>query len=224
MFGYLLIEHFHQQITGGEFGIVSSNQQVNFKNIYFKDCQTAFSAAGGFTNLIQGATFDTCGLGVDISSKSLASLVLLDSSSINSGPVVKFRDSSNDSGDRNNQIVIENLSHDNSNPIAIDSAGNEKLKATANIDTWVWGNVQPGQGEPGAYQSGTAYNTQRPSSLLVDGKYFTKAQPTYDEYTTDQFVNVKSVPGYPVKGDGSTDDSASLNAILLQNANSCKLT
>ena len=150
--------------------------------------------------------------------------MLLDTRSINSGPVVKFRDSSRDSGDRNNQIVIENLSHDNSNPIAVDSAGNEKLKATANIDTWVWGNVQPGPGEPGAYQSGTVYNTQRPSSLLVDGKYFTKAQPTYDEYTTNQFVNVKSVPGYPVKGDGSTDDSASLNAILLQNANSCKIT
>jgi glucan 1,3-beta-glucosidase len=150
--------------------------------------------------------------------------VLLDSSSINSGPVIKFHDSSNDSGGRNNQIVIENLSHDNSNPIAIDSNGNKKLEATANIDTWVWGNVQPGNAEPGAYQSGTSYHTQRQSSLLLNGKYFTKAQPTYDGYTIDQFVNVKSVPGYPVKGDGSTDDSASLNAILLENANSCKIT
>jgi glucan 1,3-beta-glucosidase len=214
----------YQQITGGEFGINSSNQQVNFKNVSFKNCQTAFLATGGFTNLIQGATFDTCGLGVDISRGGLASLVLLDSKSINSGPVIKFHDSSSDSGPRNNQIVIENLSHDNSNPIAIDSDGNEKLKATANIGTWVWGNVEPGNAEPGAYQSGTAYSTQRPTSLLSDGKYFTKAQPTYNGYTTDQFVNVKSVPGYPVKGDGSTDDSASLNAILLENANSCKIT
>jgi glucan 1,3-beta-glucosidase len=176
-------------------------------------------ASGGFTNLLQGATFDTCGLGVDISSGGLASLVLLDSSSINSGPVVKFRDSSNDSGGRNNQIVIENLAHDNSNSIVIDSNGNEKLKATANIDTWVWGNV-----EPGTYQTGTAFQAQRQTSLLLDGKYFTKAQPTYDGYTVDQFVNVKSVPGFPVKGDGRTDDSASLNAILLENANSCKIT
>ena len=102
-----------------------------------------------------------------------------------------YHDSSNDSGDRNNQVVIENLSHDGSNPIAIDTNGNTKLGSTSKIDTWVWGNVDPGN-----YQTGKTLGTSRSPSLLSNGKYFTMAQPTYGQYAADQFVNVKAVSGH----------------------------
>jgi hypothetical protein len=200
-------------------GIKNSNQQVNFKNIYFKYCTTAFEASGGHTALLQGATFDTCGFGIDMTSNSLGSMVLLDSSSINSGTVVKFHDSSNDGGNRNSQLLIQNLSHNTNNAIAVDSNGNVKLAAVSHVDTWVWGNVTPGQ-----YETGTSFTTTRPAALLADNKYFTKSQPTYAEYGSDQVVNVKAVDGHTVKGDGSTDDSASLNAILADNAANCKIS
>lgn len=207
------------QITGGKVGIKNSNQQVNFKNIYFKYCTTAFEASGGHTALLQGATFDTVGLGIDMSSNSLGSMVLLDSKSTNSGTVVKFHDSSNDGGKRNSQILIQNLVHDTNNPIAVDSNNNEKLASADSVDTWVWGNLTPGQ-----YETGTKFSTSRPDVLLSNGKYFTRAQPTYAEYASDQIVNVKSVDGHTVKGDGSTDDVESLNAILADNAANCKIT
>ncbi|KAF7596872.1 hypothetical protein BBP40_011917 [Aspergillus hancockii] len=207
------------RITGGVVGIKNSNQQVNFKNIYFKYCTTAFQATGGHTALLQGATFDTCGYGIDMTSNGLGSMVLLDSSSVNSGTVVKFHDSSNDGGNRNSQILIQNLSHDTNNAIAVDSNGNVKLVAVSHVDTWVWGNVTPGQ-----YETGTSFATTRPDVLLADNKYFTRAQPTYAEYASDQVVNVKAVDGHSVYGDGSTDDSASLNAILADNAANCKIT
>lgn len=146
-------------------------------------------------------------------------MVLLDSKSINSGPVVKFTDSSNTDGDRNNQIVIENLQHDNDNPIAVKSDDSVALAAAPTIDTWVWGNA-----DPNGYQTGTQYKTVRPDALLKDGAYFTKDAPTYGEFASDQVVNVKSVADHPVKGDGKTDDAASLNAILLDNAANCKIT
>lgn len=169
---------------------------------------------------MQGATIDTCGFGIDATnSGQLGSLVILDTTSINSGPVITFHDSSNDSGDRNNQIIIENLSHSGTNPIAVDDNGNTKLGSTSSIDTWVWGNETPGN-----FQTGKVSTTTRPNLLLKGGKYFTKPQPTYGQYASDQFVNVKAVSGFPVKGDGSTDDSASLNAILLQNAANCKIS
>lgn len=38
--------------------------------------------------------------------------------------------------------------------------------------------------------------------------------PTYKEYSVSQVLNIKSVPGYPVYGDGVTDDTGSINAIL----------
>ncbi|CAI7588609.1 unnamed protein product [Penicillium pancosmium] len=207
------------QITGGKVGIKNSNQQVNFKNIYFKYCTTAFLASGGHTALLQGATFDTVGLGIDMSGNGLGSLVLLDSKSSNSGTVVKFHDSSNDGGARNSQLLIQNLAHDTNNAIAVDSNNNVKLAAAASVDTWVWGNLTPGQ-----YETGTKFTTSRPDVLLSNGKYFTRAQPTYAEYASDQVINVKSVDGHTVKGDGSTDDVESLNAILADNAANCKIT
>ncbi|KAE8383081.1 pectate lyase superfamily protein-domain-containing protein [Aspergillus bertholletiae] len=207
------------QITGGAVGIKNSNQQVNFKNISFKYCRTAFEAAGGHTVLLQGATFDSCSNGINMTSNSLGSLVLLDSSAINSGPVIQFHDSSHDSKSHNSQILIQNLSHDNNNAIAVDSNGDVKLGAVSHVDTWVWGDVAPGQ-----YERGTSFRTSRPGVLLANNKYFTRVQPTYAEYSSDQIVNVKAVKGYNVKGDGSTDDSASLNAILADNAANCRIT
>lgn len=208
------------QVTGGAIGIQNSNQQVNFKNIYFKFCSTAYVAKGGWTSLLQGVTFDTCGVGADISRGNAGDLVLLDSASVNSGVTVLFRDSSSDSGGRNNQVVIENLKHDNSNAIAKTSEGKTVLAAQSVIDTWVWGNADPGN-----YQTGTSYSTPRPAGLLDStGRFFTMEAPTYANYGIDQIVNVKGVSGLPVKGDGKSDDSSSLNAILAQNAASGKVS
>jgi glucan 1,3-beta-glucosidase len=208
------------QITGGAIGIQNSNQQVIFKNIYFKFCRTAYVAPGGFNSLLQGVTFDTCGVGIDATgTPGHGDVILLDSESKNSGNTVVFRDSSNNSGDRNNQVVIQNLKHDTNNPIAVTSNGQVVLPAQSTVTTWVWGNAVPGQ-----YQKGTTYaNTRSPSLLDGSGKFFMMDAPTYAGYAKDQIVNVKDA-GFTVKGDGKTDDSAALNAILLQNAANCKIT
>jgi glucan 1,3-beta-glucosidase len=145
-------------------------------------------------------------------------VILVDAKSVNSGTTIVFRESGTQ-GDRNEQITIENLTHDNSNPIAVNSNGVTRLAATSHVDTWVWGNAIPGY-----FQSGTTYTTTRPGALLDSNQnYFTADAPTYAGYALDQFINVKSVSGYPVKGDGATDDSASLNAILKQAATNCKI-
>ena len=39
--------------------------------------------------------------------------------------------------------------------------------------------------------------------------------PTYQDFTIDQVVNVKTVANLPVRGDGTTDDTANINTILL---------
>jgi len=48
------------------------------------------------------------------------------------------------------------------------------------------------------------------------------APPTYQEYALDQFINIESVPGLTVFGDGVHDDTANTNAILSKFAG-CKL-
>lgn len=207
------------QITGGAIGIQNTNQQVNFKNIYFKSCATAYVAPGGFNSLLQGVTFDTCGVGIDATG-SHGNVILLDSESKNSGNTIVFQDSSNSSSNRNNQVVIQNLKHNTNNSIAVTSANQIALAAKTSVETWVWGNAVPGQ-----YQKGTTYPNTRSQALLDgSGKFFMKDAPNFAGYAQDQIVNVKSVAGLPVSGDGRTDESASLNAILAQNAANCKIT
>jgi glucan 1,3-beta-glucosidase len=68
-------------------------------------------------------------------------------------------------------------------------------------------------------QYGTTVTTPRPSGLLnANEDYFTLAPPTYSQYSSNQFVNIKYVNGLPVYGDGATDDTANINAILQQYA------
>jgi hypothetical protein len=126
-----------------------TNKSIS-KNIYFNRSSTAYNATGGWTSLLQGVTFDMCGRGVDLTEEGAGSLVLLVSKSTNSGPVIKFTDSSNTNGDRNNQIVIENLQHDTDNAIAVKSDDSIALAAADTIDTWMGGNA-----DPDGYQTGT---------------------------------------------------------------------
>ena len=67
-------------------------------------------------------------------------------------------------------------------------------------------------------------STKRSSRLLADGNenYFTMRPPTYEEFPVDYVVNVKSVAGHPVRGDGITDDTVNINAILSMYAG-CKI-
>lgn len=170
--------------------------------------------------MLQQATFNGCKIGIDMKGNGLGSMVLLDSMSTNArGPVILFYDSSHDSGNQNSQIVIQNLQHDSSQPIAVDTQGTTRLESKSHVDTWLWGTMVPGQ-----YVAGAEYTTQQPANLLVNGKYFTKPQPTYSDYGKEDVINVKTVPGHVVKGDGKTDDTAALNAILAENAASCKIT
>jgi glucan 1,3-beta-glucosidase len=48
------------------------------------------------------------------------------------------------------------------------------------------------------------------------------APPTYQQYSVNQVINIKTVGGLPVLGDGATDDTVNINAILSQFAG-CKV-
>lgn len=174
-------------------GIRNRNQQINFKNVSFKFCSTALVQKGGFIVLLQGATVDTCAVGVDTTAAGqLGSLIVLDSTSINSGPMVKFQDSSRHSGDRNQQIIIENLSYSGNNPVAVASDGSVKLASMRNVDTWVWGNV-----DPGVYQAPKTLTTSRSPQLLSNAKFSAMVHPTYQDYSADQVANVKADISHP---------------------------
>jgi glucan 1,3-beta-glucosidase len=202
-----------QSITGGFVGIEFAGQQCAFKSIKFKYCTTALKVTGGYSVLVQNANFDMVGTCTDImSAGGFGSLTVLDCTVNSAGPAVKMQ--------AWQQAIVQNLkTSGSSNPVATD--GNSTfLGAQSHVDTWIKGNVYPG-----GSQSGMSASTTPPSVLLdSDGKFFTKAQPTYQDISAHDVVNVKGVSGHFVAGDGKQDDTDSLNAILASNAASNKIS
>jgi glucan 1,3-beta-glucosidase len=87
--------------------------------------------------------------------------------------------------------------------------------------TWVRGNYYAAGGSSTPiHNAGGLVTTSRPTGLVNStGFYYTVTPPTYAEYDISQVINVKTVSGYPVAGDGVTDDTASIQAILNSAAN-----
>ncbi|KAL9612606.1 MAG: hypothetical protein Q9167_002812 [Letrouitia subvulpina] len=74
----------------------------------------------------------------------------------------------------------------------------------------------PGKPEK-QFEDGEFLTAERGSTLTIGGNnYFTMKPPTYQEFPTDQVINIKTITNLPVRGDGSTDDTANINSILLQ--------
>lgn len=103
-------------------------------------------------------------------------------------------------------------------------AGGETIVTGSITETWVYGNAYvPNGPTTGSHQAGTTYNSNRPSALVDgSGHYQGIKPPTYQTYDVSEFVNVKSVSGYPVYGDGQTDDTDNLNYIISTYAG-CKI-
>jgi glucan 1,3-beta-glucosidase len=81
--------------------------------------------------------------------------------------------------------------------------------------TWIRGHTYQNSSTSHQTISGQLIKTSRPTTLVNStGFYYTVVPPTYQEYDVSQVVNVKAVSAHPVRGDGSTDDTVSLQAII----------
>jgi glucan 1,3-beta-glucosidase len=80
---------------------------------------------------------------------------------------------------------------------------------------WIRGNIYTANSSSPTLSPGQMMAGYRAPALVnATGHYFTVTPPTYEEFDVSQVVNVKDVSDYPVVGDGVTDDTLSLQAIL----------
>ncbi|CAM0139143.1 unnamed protein product [Umbelopsis sp. WA50703] len=200
------------EFVGGKYGINLNNQQYSFKNIKFTGCNTGVYITHGFALVMQEMDFVDCETAVDSTSGgvgNVGSIALIDSTATSVGTVINTKSESG----ADDSIIIDNLSSTRSG--ATVKAGGTTILSGSVANRWVYGNAYTAV-NASKHDAGTTYRYARPSALLSGKKYFTMAPPTYQDET--HVVNIKSVSGLPVHGDGVRDDTANINTILAKNA------
>ena len=202
--------------NGGVVGLRMDNQQYEGKSLTFNGCTTGIKVDHCFDCVFTNCSFTNAATGLDMTGGSVGSVILLDSTASNVGTAVNTK--AENTGDHT--LVIENFKKGSGVSAVVTASGSSILNSDVS-ESWVYGNAYTTGGPPsGSHQTGTLYNAPRPPSLLKNGKYLTVPPPTYAEYDVSQFINVKSVSGLQVYGDGRTDDTKNLNTIISQYAGS----
>ena len=189
-----------------------AGQQWVFKGITFRGTKTGV-VAGGTNIVFLGCTFENGELGIDASGTA-GSLTVVDSQGSNMHTLIRSHESSKAA----NSIVLDNVKNEGA---TVKLGDNVALYGNV-WSTWVHGNLYTPGNPKMEHDKGRTGPTNRAKALLSGKNFFTQKHPTYQEYSADDVLNVKSVQGIPVYGDGVTDDTDSINMILSMYAG-CKV-
>jgi glucan 1,3-beta-glucosidase len=107
-----------------------------------------------------------------------------------------------------NNIHLQNV------PTAVGILGGQVVLAggTTTIESWGQGNIYSGSSSSYKFVKSNIPAPPKAASLLdASGRIFGRSHPQYEDYAVDQFISVKS---QGAKGDGHTDDTGALQAVL----------
>jgi hypothetical protein len=121
-------------------------------------------------------------------------------------------------------FVIDNLLCNRVINIITDETGTVVLvgkpSGSMSVSSYARGVVYNNESIP-MFTEGQAFpEIRKPRKMLRKGKWFTKGKPVYSGLTSSHVINVKD---HGAKGDGSTDDLAVLQKILIHNAGTGKI-
>lgn len=127
------------QINGGAVGIDMSNQQYMIKGVAFKFSTTGIKLSHCFDCIIQDCTFQDHSIAIDMSSNSVGSLVVLDSSAQDVGTFVETVVT----GNGGSSLILENVQNNGiGSAQTVMASGNSNPILSGNVaDTWVMGNT-----------------------------------------------------------------------------------
>ncbi|KAF2272161.1 glycoside hydrolase family 55 protein [Westerdykella ornata] len=203
------------EVRGGGAGYVGESMQYHFKNVYFKGVETGIKPANVVQMTVQGCRFEDVTTGVDMSGGTLRLLNMIDSTASNTETLVKADEKQSGTV---GSIVLENVLVDSTVSSTVKAGDSSLLTGSiATGTTWIRGNIYTGRSPSSKPEklTGQKISTSRPSALVNGtGFYHTVKPPAYADFSLEQIVNVRDVAAHPVKGDGETDDTASLQAIL----------
>ncbi|KAF2768644.1 putative Exo-beta-1,3-glucanae [Teratosphaeria nubilosa] len=202
--------------NGGLKGAVFGNQQFTMRNLTFNGCVTGISQIWDWGWTYQGINFNNCTTGLDMSSggtsaQSVGSVTLIDSSFKDTNLGIATAYGTDSQPPTAGSLILENIAISNV-PVVVRGAGGSVLAGTTGsttIPAWGEGHSYTPNG-PTTFQ-GSFNPVSRSSSLVSNGKYYTRSKPQYQSYAASCFLSARSEGA---TGNGHTDDTAALqNAI-----------
>jgi hypothetical protein len=200
--------------NGGGLGMWVGNQQFTSRNLVFNGCQTAIYMNWNWLWSFHGVTINNANIGIDMSSggssQQVGSILLADSKLVNTKVAVLTAYSPNQSGSAGT-LILDNVDTTQNTPIAVKNSltGATILNGNANIASWTQGRAYTNSN--GKAVQATRAAVSKPALLTTGGKVFTRSRPQYETIPASSFVSVKA---HGAKGDGSTDDTAAIQAIF----------
>ncbi|KAF9820126.1 hypothetical protein IEO21_01559 [Rhodonia placenta] len=202
--------------NGGKYGMWVGNQQFTVRNVTFNNAQTAIFGDWNWGWTFQGVNINNCQVGFDLmtggkseSDQTVGGEAIIDAVASDT-PI--FLRTSNASTSLAGSLVLNNIQLNNV-PTAVGVVGGAVVLSggTTTIASWGQGNVYSGTSNSPSFVQGNIAAPTKASSLLSGGKIFGRTRPQYEDYAVSQFISVKSEGA---KGDGSTDDTAALQAVF----------
>ncbi|EPE03538.1 glycoside hydrolase family 55 protein [Ophiostoma piceae UAMH 11346] len=212
---------------GGSVGALLGNQQFTMRNFAFDGCTTAIQHTWDWGWTYSGLVVKNADVGINItaggsSGQAVGSMTVFDSAFINVEVAIASAFTTGSKPDTAGSLVLENIVAKNTAVIVQTPKGDVlegSASGTKTITAWGQGHKYIPNG-PTRFQGEFAAN-KRPPALLGPGNialkeglasaYYVRAKPQYADLNASDFASVRSGGA---KGDGVTDDTAALQAVI----------
>ncbi|KAJ1306408.1 hypothetical protein OPQ81_007413 [Rhizoctonia solani] len=196
-------------LVGGQYGLAVGNQQFTVRNVTIENANTAVFQYWNWAWTYQDLHIKNCQVGFNVSAGTGSEMIL--DTTFENTPIAVW--TAGVTGTSNTTFILDNIKLKNVESGFMDGNGTIHLDGgDKTVKQWIQGNVYRGTNTTFEHLQASVEGVRKSRKLLdSSGKIFSKRRPEYEDYSADQFVSVKQ---FGAKGDGVTDDTRIIQAVL----------
>jgi hypothetical protein len=200
--------------NGGKYGIWVGNQQFTVRNLTVNNANTAVFGSWNWGWTYQRVIINDCQIGFNLSGGGNGGEAIIDAVVTNTPIFIKTPNPTNVSVA--GSLVLNNIHLNNVSTAVMENGTTILAGGTTTIGSWGKGNIYTGTHPNGTFTQGEIPSAYKDPSLLdPNGFIVSKGHPMYADYSVDQIMSIKSLGAV---GDGVTDDTEAINAVLAKYA------